>query len=392
MANKKPRQGISATVHTLLDPIYNAKRAARIGLAGAWRRRNKTTTFIGITGSHGKSTATAMLGAILNAAAPTKVGVVFNHAKSAASTVFSTSPSKHRYCVQEVSGFPLNSIDLAFRVLQPQIGLVTAVGGDHRKEFRSFEETAAEKSKMVRYLAPDGLAVLNLDDPLVAAMAKDCVCRVIGYGRTDGADLRLLEATSTWPDRLRMDVVYRGERFAVGTQLVGTHWYVSVMAALLTALELGIPRETCLAAIAAHPPLHNKMSVHSAPGGAWYVLDAAKLSYYGMEACLSFLKDAKASRRSVLLGTISDHPGSDRPHYERVARLALAAADRVVVTGPNALRVRRLASEFGDRLHVFESRPEAARFLTQDLLPEEVLYIKAPQGDRLPRLFSLPAY
>jgi UDP-N-acetylmuramyl pentapeptide synthase len=94
----------------------------------------------------------------------------------------------------------------------------------------------------------------------------------------------------------------------------------------------------------------------------------------------------------VVLGTISDHPGSDRPHYERVARLALAAADRVIVTGPNALRVRRLASEFGDRLHVFESRPEAARFLTQDLLPEEVLYIKAPQGDRLPRLFSLPAY
>jgi UDP-N-acetylmuramoyl-tripeptide--D-alanyl-D-alanine ligase len=220
-------------------------------------------------------------------------------------------------------------------------------------------------------------------------MAKDCACRVAWYGRSEGSDLRLLEATSVWPDRLTLEVAYHGERLTVKTKLVGTHWHISVLAALTAALELGIDKDTCLAAIAACPPIFNRMSVHPAPDGAWYVLDAGKLSYYGMEACLSFLKDAKASRRSVILGTISDHPGSDRPHYERVARLALAVADRVVFTGNNAMRVRRLRQEFGDRLHIIEDRRKAADFLRADLIPGEVLYIKGPYADRLRRQFEL---
>jgi UDP-N-acetylmuramoyl-tripeptide--D-alanyl-D-alanine ligase len=298
-------------------------------------------------------------------------------------TVFSTSP-RHRYCVQEISAFPLNAIDEALRALKPQIGVVTAIGGDHRAVFRTFEQAAAEKSKLIRSLKQDGLAVLNRDDPLVAGMAKDAACRVAWYGRSEDADLRLLEATSVWPGRLILEVAYRGgEPFTVKTNLVGTHWHISVLAALATALELGIPKEICLPAMAAYSTFFNRMSVHPAPGGAWYVLDAGKLSYYGMEACLSFLKDAKAPRRSVLIGTISDHPGSDRPHYERVARLALAVADRVVFTGRNAMRVRRLTTEFGDRLSMFESGREAAEFLCSDLLPDEVVYVKAPLSDRL---------
>jgi UDP-N-acetylmuramoyl-tripeptide--D-alanyl-D-alanine ligase len=387
MANKKERQGFSRTVHKLLDPVYEVKRAARISLAAAWRRRNKTTTFIGITGSHGKSTATAILGAILEAAAPAKAGVMQNHVKSAARTVFATTPWKHRYCAQEISAFPPNAIDDALRVLQPQVGVITAISGDHRAAYRSFEATAAEKSKLVRYLGPDGLAILNRDDPHVAGMAKDAVCRVVWYGQSEGSDLRLLEAKSAWPDRLTLTVAYRGERFTVRTNLVGKHWHVSVLAALTTALELGIAKETCLAAIAAYAPIFNRMSVHPAPGGAWYVLDSAKLSYYGAEACLSFLGDAKAPRRSVLVGTISDHPGAARPHYERVARLALAVADRVVFAGPNAMRVRRLP-EFGSRLHAFEDRKEAAEFLCNDLVADEVVYVKATLADGL--RFRLP--
>ncbi len=389
MPNAKKREGFAGALHKLLDPIYEAKRSARISLAAARRRRNTETTFIGITGSHGKSTATALLGAILTAHAPTTIGLEKNASRSAAKTMLTKVSRRDRYCVQEISGSPPKNIDKAFKALQPHVGIITAIGGDHRQMFRTFAETAAEKSKLVRFLQPDGLAVLNADDPLVAAMAKDCSCRVVFYGRQENADLRLLDAMSVWPNRLTLEAAYRGKSFTVKTHLVGEQWQVSVLAALLTALELGIPLDACLAVIEAYEPLFNKMSVHATPQGAWYVLDGAKLSYYGMEACLSFLKDAKAPRRSVLLGTISDHPGSDRPHYERVARLALAVADRVVFTGPNAMRPRRLKTEFQDRLVLIENRQEAVAFLTGDLLPDEIVYIKGSLTENFAHLFSL---
>jgi UDP-N-acetylmuramoyl-tripeptide--D-alanyl-D-alanine ligase len=389
MAKRKTRTGLQAAIHAVTEPLRDAKRAARIAVAAVRRRLNKRTTFIGITGSHGKSTAAALLAAILGETAPTKLGILFNDSRSAARTVRSTSPRRDRYCVQEISGSPRGNLDKALKALRPQVGIVTAIGGDHRVEFRSFAEAAAEKSKLIRHLGPDGLAILNRDDPFVAEMAKDCACRIAWYGRDETATLRLISATSDWPGRLTLEVAYRGEPFVVQTRLVGAHWHISVLAALLTALELGISRETCLAAIAAYEPLFNKMSVHAAPQGAWYVLDATKLTYHGMEACLSFLKEARAPRRSVLLGTISDHPGQDRPHYERVARLALDVADRVVFTGKNAMRPRRLKSEFHDRLMMIEDREEAAAFFSRDLLPGEIVYIKGPLGDRLARLFQV---
>src|SRR5690606_16443433 len=193
-------------------------------------------------------------------------------------------PWRHRFMVQEVSGNFPGAIAKSVSVLRPQVGIVTAVSGDHRKAFGgSFEAIAAEKGNLVRALPASGLAVLNADDPNVAAMAVYSPCRVATFGAKSDADLRLIEARSSWPERLSLIVEYRGERFAVKTRFVGEHWAVSVMAALLTAMELGVPREDCLSTIETVAPAYNRMSVHASPHGGWYVLDAFKSSFFGIE-------------------------------------------------------------------------------------------------------------
>jgi UDP-N-acetylmuramoyl-tripeptide--D-alanyl-D-alanine ligase len=280
------------------------------------------------------------------------------------------------------------AIDESVDVFQPTVGIVTAISGDHRKAFGSFEAIAAEKAKLVHRLPADGLAVLNADDPLVAAMAAGCICRVVTYGRAETADLRLVGASSGWPERLALEVDYRGERFTVKTRLVGAHWAVSVMAALLTALELGVGASACLAVIEGFEPLFNRMSVHRMPQGAWCVLDAEKASFYGIEACLGFLEEASAPRRTVVFGTIADYAGASRSHYYKVARAALDKADRVIFTGPNATRVRRLAAdEFAGRLFVIERPEDVVRILSDDAVADEIIYVKATRIDRLSRVF-----
>jgi UDP-N-acetylmuramoyl-tripeptide--D-alanyl-D-alanine ligase len=280
------------------------------------------------------------------------------------------------------------AIDRSFDVLLPTVGIVTAISGDHRKAFGSFEAIAAEKAKLVHRLPGAGIAVLNADDPLVAAMAEGCACRTVTFGRAENADLRLLGAKAVWPKRLTLDVAYRGQALTVSTRLVGAHWSVSVMAALLAALELGASPTTCLSVIESLEPIFNRMSLHPGPNGACLVLDANKASFSGIEACLQFLDDAVAPKKTVVIGTISDYAGASRSHYYKVARMALARADRVIFTGSNAARVRRLAAEeFAGRLFVRERPQDVLQMLSEDAVPDEIIYIKATRVDRLARIF-----
>ena len=377
---------------TVRFPLRSLRTRLRRSLAVPWRALFVGTTFIGVTGSHGKTTTTMLLGSMLRCRGKTHVGLRFNEAAAIVRSMTRARPWRHRFMVQEVSGHFPGAIAKSVSVLKPQVGIVTAVGGDHRKAFGgNLHATAREKGNLVRALPATGLAVLNADDPNVAAMAANSPCRVATFGTKSDADLRLIEARSCWPERLSLIVEYRGERFAVKTQFVGEHWAVSVMAALLTAMELGVPREDCLSAIEKVAPAYNRMSVHASPHGGWYVLDAFKSSFFGIETCLKFMADARAPRRTVLVGTISDYPGSSTSHYYKVARMALAVADRVIFTGRNADRVRRLAArEFAGRLFHHETVAEAILMLENDPIPGELIYVKASRVDRLGPLLVTP--
>ena len=385
----KDRSLVRSVLRKATDPIYDLKRWARLRTASAWRRRFTNTVFVGITGSHGKTTATELLSQMLATMGPTHAGILRNIPKSVARGVIRARPQHYRYFVQEVSGHAPGAMEKSVGVIQPIVGVVTAVGGDHRKAFAgSWEATAAEKAKLVHSLPADGLAVLNADDPLVAAMADRCRCRVVTYGRTEGADLRLLTASSTWPSRLAFELAYRGDRFMVKSRLVGVHWTLSIQAALLAALELGTERSACLDVIASFEPLFNRMSVHAAPNGAWYILDADKASFFGVEACLGFLEEASAPRKTVVFGQISDHPGDSRSQYYKVARMALARADRVFFTGVHAARVRRLATgEFAGRLFFDEQPEKVLAHLSGDAMDGEIVYIKASNATGLQPIF-----
>ncbi|WP_306723599.1 Mur ligase family protein, partial [Gulbenkiania mobilis] len=68
-------------------------------------------------------------------------------------------------------------------IAPPSIAAVLNVGTAHLGEFGSREAIAAAKGEIVEVLPADGTAVLNADDPLVAAMAARTHARVLTFGR-----------------------------------------------------------------------------------------------------------------------------------------------------------------------------------------------------------------
>jgi UDP-N-acetylmuramoyl-tripeptide--D-alanyl-D-alanine ligase len=292
-----------------------------------------------------------------------------------------------QFCIQELhASFP-GLIAESLRLLKPQIGVVTTVGSDHYTNYRSLEATAREKSLLVERLPQSGVAILNIDDPLVCDMARRARAQLITFGLSPQADLRALEVSGIWPDRLSMTVIHMGETVHVETKLVGEHWATSVLAAVALGIVCGVDLKACAQAVKTVEPVFGRYSVHTRSDGASYVLDSYKAPYWTIAKGLAFVRHAAAPRKTIVLGTISDYPGAQGSRYRRVARDALDVADRIVFVGPNSGHIDRLRKgEARDRLFGFQTSYEASAFINSDAIPGELIYVKAGITDHLERV------
>jgi len=218
-------------------------------------------------------------------------------------------------------------------MFRPHIGVVTHIDQDHYTRFRSKAATAAEKGKLVESLPADGRAVLNVDDPYVLAMRDRTRAQIITYGLSAEAMVRGEEVSSAWPDRLSLTVVYGSEKIPIRTRLLGEHWAYSMLAAVATGIARGVPLAECARAVERVEPVEGRMSPHQTPDGITFVRDDRKAPLWTIPASLRFMQMARAQRRVVIIGTISDYPGGADRTFPRVARRALEAAEHVIFVG-----------------------------------------------------------
>ncbi len=363
-------------------PLINA---ASLYAAHLRRLLLRHTTFVAITGSCGKTTATQLVRAILARDGSSPIGAD-NNSESATARAVLHLPSDAKYCVQELSGDRPGKIARHVYALRPHIGIVTMVGSDHYKAFRSLEETAKEKGTLVEGLPAEGTAILNADDPHVLAMASRTRARVMTFGISPEADVRAHDISSAWPDLLTFTVSYGGESAEVCTQLPGNHWTPSVLAAIACGLACKLDLETCARAIEAVEPVFGRYSVHQVPGRPAFLLDTAKAPLWTVASGLSFLAAASAPRKTIVFGTLSDYAGNGSRTYRKVARQALAVADRVIFVGTQASHVEALRQDAGNRLRTYTNAYEASRFLAEESRAGELILVKASYTDHLERL------
>jgi UDP-N-acetylmuramyl pentapeptide synthase len=351
------------------------------------RRVVRGVTFIAVTGSAGKTTTKDLTAAILGSRQRgSKSPGTHNSAHWVSHTVLGARRGDG-FCVQELGATGPGSLDEAIALVRPRVAVITNVGGDHRSAFRTLEATAAEKAKVVHAVPRCGLAVLNADDPRVLAMAGSCRGRVLTYGLHPDADIHAESVRSSWPDRLAFTLIHGEQRVAVHTRLCGVHWIHACLAAIATGVGLGIPLSVAAAALAAVEPLPGRYQPVAADR-VTFIRDEFKASLWSIAPALEFLRDARAPRKVVVFGTISDYGGRASQVYADVARQALDVADEVLFVGPQALRSGGARTHpKGAALRAFPSIREAHRHLAATLVPGDLVLLKASQrADHLLRL------
>lgn len=369
----------AAAREALMDATY--RRAVR-HRKQAWR-----TLFIAVTGSGGKTTTKDLIAAALGCRSyGSKSPASHNAGRIVARTVLAVRP-EHDFHVQELGAYGPGTLDRMIALVRPKVAVITNIGSDHRKAFRTLETAAAEKGKVVAAVPPSGLTVLNADDPLVMAMAIRCRSRIISYGLAEGAGLRAEDVSARWPDRLRFVVVHGEERIPVRTRLCGEHWVHAVLAALATAVGLDVPLRAAVEAVAEVEPWAGRLSPEEL-GGITFIRDDFKAPLWSVGPALRFLAEARASRKVAVIGTISDYGPRASTVYTAVAREALDAADEVVFVGPQAPRSSGgRGHPRGSALHAFVSLREASDHLERTLRPGDLVLLKGShRADHLVRL------
>src|SRR5690606_4231004 len=157
---------------------------------------------------------------------------------------------KERWCVAEIGATGPGSLDRSLRTLKPHIGVLTIVAQEHYTAFRDLDAVATEKRKIVDAVSERGIVVVNFDDPRVREIARQARARVIGVGEAEDATIRLLEASSSWPEPLTLRIRYEGAEHLVRTSIHGRHLALPVLCALGVGVAAGMSIERAIEGVA----------------------------------------------------------------------------------------------------------------------------------------------
>lgn len=365
-------------------------RPLHVKYAALRRRRLHDVAFIGITGSAGKTSTKAMAATILGSSGRVRQSSgTGNRLYHLAEVIAATQPADD-YCIVELSAERPGYFDRLLAMVRPTIGVVTTVGDDQLKAFGSREAIAAEKGKLIAGLPPEGIAILNADDPLVWAMQEGCRARIVGYGLTEGADLQARDIRADWPERLSFTVRYKGEDHRVQTQLCGRHWVSSTLAALAIGVAAGVPLAQAVQILSTVTPTRARMEPVETADGVTFIRDDWKGSLWGTAAVFDFLGRAQAKRKVVVLGTLADYHGTARNKYQATGEQALKVADIVIFVGKMAtlgLRSKKFAAK-NQLVQAFPDVRQASAALQELLRPGDLVLLRGSgPADHLGRLY-----
>lgn len=337
-------------------------------------------TVVGVTGSQGKTGTKDLLAAVLSDAGPTvatagslnnELGVPLTMLRARAAT---------RFLVLEMGARHVGDIAALTGLVAPDIGVVVNVGVAHLGEFGSRAAIATAKGELVRGLAPGGTAVLNADDPRVAAMRALTDGPVSTFGRAAHADVRALDLTLDRHGRPSCTLRAGAAAAHLTLPLVGAHQVLNASAAAAAALAAGVPLDRATAALATASLSPWRMEPRELACGATLLNDSYNANPDSARAALDALAAVEGGRRIAVLGEMLELGDESEAEHRALGAYAAARADLVAVVGEAA---RPIADGAGERAVVLAGHDAAVDWLRGRLTAGDVVLVKASRGARL---------
>lgn len=357
---------------------------------------------VGITGSNGKTTTKNLLRAILERQGATIAArASFNNEVGAPLTMLEVGVDT-RYLVAEMGASAIGEITRLVRMAMPDIGVVLKVGLAHAGGFGGIEATQRAKTEMVSDLPQTGVAVLNADDPRVAAMADATEARVVWFGLGPAASVRADDVAVSARGTTFTLHLASGDSRPVHFRVLGEHHVMNALAAAAVAEEWGVGIDDIVEALESVEIAERwRMEVMGGRDGVTIINDAYNASPDSMSAAIKTLAQiAEPGQRTIaVLGEMSELGEYSGEEHDRIGLLAVRLnVSQLVVVGPAARRMHistiNEGSWDGESTYV-ETTDAAFELLRDSIRPGDLVLVKSSNsaglrflGDRLGESFS----
>ena len=317
---------------------------------------------VAITGTKGKTTTTTLTGRLL-ADAGRAVRVGGNIGDPLVGIADQASPEE--LVVAEVSSFQLEATER----FQPRVGVLLNVYEDHLDRHGSPEAYLAAKARLFANQRPEEVAVLNADEPAVAALAPRLRARVLRYGLGEA----LAEEEGAVTVREGQFGLVAGGAFRpicpVGAlRLPGRHNLSNALAAISVLVAVGAPREGVERTLRGFSGVPHRLEPVGEVGGVLFVND----SQATCKQAVCYALEAYAPRRTVLIAG----GRAKVPDFSDLAPAIVRWAQAVVLIGEAAPQLEQAVRALGmEQVIRAESLPEAVAVAYRLAQPEGVVLL-----------------
>ncbi|MCY3958131.1 MAG: UDP-N-acetylmuramoyl-tripeptide--D-alanyl-D-alanine ligase [Chloroflexi bacterium] len=360
-------------------------------LARGLRNRSRAT-FVGVTGSNGKTSTKQALAAALGAHGRTLATDRSENTDVGVPTTLSRLRPDHRFAVIEMGAQVRGEIESYCRVAAPDAAVVTSISGAHIGLFGSIENIVQAKSELLTGLSANAPAVLPADSRWLPQLRARAPGPVLTFGRDPSADIVVNGRVTLDGTTISLDTPQGpGQVHAPG--IAGPIDLV-FGAAAATVQALGLDLQPALDALHSFQPAPHRMTLRRTPAGATLLDDTYNANAASMLAALDTLAQLPVEgRRIAVLGDMLELGDESPRHHHRVGRAAVES-DILIAIGQDAAKIVKGAQEAGlpgDRIVLLSAtlndadslnsaRESLQTYLRDTLHPTDAVLLKASNG------------
>lgn len=289
-----------------ISPFKKPLHLSRFFLAKQLAKFYPRSTFVGITGSVGKTTTALCCRKVLEQK--------FNTISTAENmdpilniplTLLNLRPKTKKAIIEMGVEYP-GEMDFYLSFVKPETAIITRIFFAHSQFLGGIEEITQEKAKLIKQLPKEGYAILNWDDPYTRKLSKETEAQIIFYG-TDPKDCDIWASGIYIEEGMtHFQLNYGVERVEVNIKLLGRHMVYPALAAAALGITCGLSLINIKKGLEKVEPVIHRLSLLEGLNGYYVIDDTYNASPAAVEESLNVLNELPAHHRILVLGEMRE--------------------------------------------------------------------------------------
>lgn len=286
----------------ILIPVERAIRNYYIKDAKRILKSSPNLKIIGITGSYGKTSTKHYLNHILSEEFDVLMTPgSYNTPMGVVRTIREYLKPYNEIFICEMGAKQLGDIQEICRIVNPQYGILTAVGQMHLETFKTIENVQRTKFELIDSLPSDGVAVINNDFPYCADRTVNNV-KAIRYGIMNTRNCDYIAHNIKYSSSGTLFDISGPDGFemSVETSLLGECNVSDLLAAIIMALQMGMDKDKIHYAVSTISQVEHRLSIKRTPAGVTILDDAFNSNPAGSGMAVDVLSQFTDGKRIIV--------------------------------------------------------------------------------------------